>query len=425
MSDSALLGLFLSRRDVYDKYSGNVPHHLLEPETETIIADIAEWYASHNDSIVPKDIQKFWEFCKLVRHSGMSEPKLNALKEIIKHAIKAAGGAEAADILRSLVLRDHAGKIAERADRFSAGDTSFPFFDELLDAVEVAQQEAGIHNHHSQEVSLDINRIMDNLTNLSTGLSWRNDFLQDALGAIRKGNFVMIAGFVDSGKSTLLSSEITYMASQLDPDEKVLYFNNEEQGDRVAARFIQSAIGWSLDEIDRNKAEAMKRYEQEMGGDRNKIILIDSEYGPITPGLIRKKTREYKVGLMVFDQLYKIKGFKRYGDDKLGQLQDVFEYGRTLAKTTCPVIAIHQARGDAAGQQRIEMQQLAGSQQAVQGELDAIVTIGYDPQCSQTFATCMSLRTNCPHRVTLPSARDSRWSSLTSTSGGSDERQES
>jgi hypothetical protein len=26
------------------------------------------------------------------------------------------------------------------------------------------------------------------------------------------------------------------------------------------------------------------------------------------------------------------------------------------------------------------MQQLAGSQQAVQGELDAIVTIGYDPQ---------------------------------------------
>lgn len=379
MSDVALLGLFLTRREVFDKYSGNVPQHLLEPESATVIADIGAWYDTHTESIVPKDITQFWEFCKLVRHGGMSEPKLNALKELLRQALKAAHGADAAAILRSLVLRDHAGKIAERADRYSAGDTSFPFFEELLDAVEVAQQEAGIHNQHSQEVSMDINRIMNNLTNLSTGFSWRNEFLQAALGALRKGNFVMIAGFVDSGKSTLLSSEITYMAAQLPADEKVLYFNNEEQSDRVAGRLIQSAIGWSLDRIDANKTEAMQRYIHEMGGDPDKIIVVDSEFGPITPGLIRKKTREYKVGLMVFDQLYKIKGFKRYGDDKLGQLQDVFEYGRTLAKTVCPVIAIHQARGDAAGQQRIEMQQLAGSQQAVQGELDAIVTIGYDP----------------------------------------------
>lgn len=379
MSDSALLGLFLTRRDVFDKYAATLPQHLLERESATIIEDIGAWYATHNEAIVPKDIGPFWEFCKLVRHGNMAETKVAALKELIKQAIKAAKGADAAAILRSLVLRDHAGKIAEKADRFSAGDTSFPFFEQLLDDVEVAQQEAGVHNHHSQEVSFDLNRIMDNLTNLSTGLSWRSEFLQGALGAIRKGNFVMIAGFVDSGKSTLLSSEVTYMASQLPPGEKVLYFNNEEQGDRVAARIIQSAIGWSLDQIDRDKKGARDRYIHEMGGDPEKIVLIDSEYGPITPGLIRKKTREYNTGLMVFDQLYKIKGFKQYGDDKLGQLQDVFEYGRTLAKTTCPVIAIHQARGDAHGQQRIEMHQLAGSQQAVQGELDAIVTIGYDP----------------------------------------------
>lgn len=378
MSDSALLGLFLTRRDVYDKYSGNLPQHLLEPETATLIADIGAWYEKHDDPIVPNDISKFWEFCKLVRHGNMAEPKLLAFKELIKHAIKAAHGADAATILKSLVLRDHAGQIAEKADRYSAGDTQFPFFEELLDAVEVAQQEAGVHNHHSHEVTLDIHRIMDNLTNLSTGVSWRNEFLQAALGALRKGNFIMLAGFVDSGKSTLLASEITYMATQLPPGEKVLYFNNEEQSARVAARIVQAAIGWSLEDINRDKTKAMQLYTREMGGDPEKVILIDSEYGPITPGLIRKKCREYDVGLLAFDQLYKIRGFKRYGDDKLGQLQDVYEYGRTLAKTIAPVIAVHQARGDAHGLQRIEMHQMSGSQQAVQGELDAIVTIGRD-----------------------------------------------
>ena len=378
MSDTALLGLFLTRRDVFDKHASTMPTHLLEPETLTLLQDMTAWYSSHHQPIVPNDIAAFWEYVKLVCHPTMSSTKLDAMKELIRNAIKAAKGADAATLLKSLVLRDHAGRIAEKADRYSAGDTSFNLFSEVLDDVEVALQEAGLHNSHSNEVTFDVSRVLDNLMTLSSGLSWRSPSLQAALGPLRKGNFVMLAGFVDSGKSTLLASEVTYMAAQLPPDEKVLYFNFEEAGDRVMARLWQSSLGWSLDYCNNHRKELEQRYIHDMGGDKDKIILLDSGLGPITPGLIRKKLREYKVGLMVFDQLYKLRGFKRNGDDKLGQLQDIYEYGRTLAKQHAPVIAIHQARGDANGLQRIEMHQLAQSQQAVQGELDAIVTIGND-----------------------------------------------
>jgi replicative DNA helicase len=219
---------------------------------------------------------------------------------------------------------------------------------------------------------------MDNICNLTTGLHWRSPSLEMALGPIRKGNFVMLAGFVDSGKTTLGCSEFTYMASQLPTGTHALWFNNEEEGDTVVSRLIQAAIGRTTEWIDRNRDDAFKEYSQAMCGDPHKIVFIDSANGPITPGLIRKKLREYNTGLMCFDQLYKVRGFKRNGDDKLGQLQDIFEYGRQLAKQYCPVMAIHQARGDANGLQKIEMHQLAGSQQALQGELDAIVTIGRD-----------------------------------------------
>lgn len=380
MSDYALIGLFLTKRDVFDKYESTVPRRLLEPESQTIIEDITAWYDAHPKagSIVPKDIQQYWEYVKLVRHSGMAEPKLLAIKELIKRGIEAANQKTAADILRSLVLRDHAGRIAEKADRFSSGDLGFDLYAELLDDVETAQKDAGIHNSHSQEVEFNLSQIMDSLTNLTTGLHWRSPSLASALGAIRKGDFIMIAGFVDSGKSTLLASEVSHMAQQLPAGKKAVYFNNEEQGQKVLARVISSTLGWSLEQINDNQTQALKRYTNAMGGDVNKIIIVDSERAPITPGLIRKKLREYNVGLMAFDQMYKIKGFKRYGEDKLGQLQDIFEYGRSLAKANCPVIAVHQARGDANGLQKVEMHQLAGSQQALQGELDAIVTIGRD-----------------------------------------------
>jgi len=370
----------LTKRDVFERYSGTTPEHLLEGETKIIIEDIASWYAKHPHAtnIVPDNIDVFWEFCKLVQHVGWAHDKITAFKELIKRAIEAANGANASEVLRSLVLRDHAGRIAEKCDRFSAGDTSFPLFDEIVDDVEQAETEAGLHHQHSNEVTADLRTMVSKLTNLANGLHWRSPSIESALGPIRKGNFVMLAGFVDSGKSTLAAQETSYMATQLPPGKKVIYFNNEEEGETVKMRIIQSAIGWTLEDIERNMELAERNYTKQMGGDADKVIVVDSEKSPITPGVIRKKLREYDVGLMVFDQLYKIRGFKRYGDDKLGQLQDIFEYGRQLAKQNCPVIAVHQARGDANGCTKIEMHQLAGSQQAVQGELDAIVTIGRD-----------------------------------------------
>lgn len=382
MSDHSLVGLFLTRRDVYDKYESTVPTHLIEPEAQVLIEDIGKWYAENpsETEIVPKNITEFWDFMKFIQHSNMSSDKLTAIKELVKRGIQASSGASAANVLKSLVLRDHAGKIAEKCDRFSAGDTSFPLFQELMDDAEEAEKDAGIHVSHSQELVLDLNTMMDAVTNLKGGLHWKSPAAEAALGPIRKGNFIMIAGFVDSGKSTFMTQEAVFMASQLPAGKKVLVFSNEEDSHRVGTRVIQCALEWSLTDMDRDRNLTNLNYDRYMGGDHDKVVVVHADNQPITPGLIRKKLREYDVGLVVFDQLYKVKGFKRYGDDKLGQLQDIFEYGRQLAKSHCPVIAVHQARGDANGCQKIEMHQLAGSQQAMQGELDAIITIGRDLQ---------------------------------------------
>jgi len=377
-ADVNLLSLFLHSRQTFDRFESTLPVHLLEDETRLLIDDLRLWYKDHNRAacIADDEVFEFWEWLKLVRHTSSTPEKLRLLKRMLGRSMKAKGTSKANEILKVLTLRDHAGRIAEKADRYSAGDLTIDLFAELMDDVEVARQDAGFHDDHEFEVKTDFVSIIRNLTDLSSGFNWRSPNLNAALGPLRKGNFITIAAFVDSGKSTLLASEITFMAEQLVEDEKVLFFNNEEEGDVVKMRLLMASTGRSLDEIKRDVKGAIAQYGINMNGDPHRVILVDTPR--VSTGLIRRKLRQYNSKLLCVDQLYKVRGFKRYGDDKLGQLQDIFEYARGLAKEHCPVIAIHQARGDANGVRYIEMNQMAGSQQAIQGEADAIITVGRD-----------------------------------------------
>jgi len=378
MADVQLLSLFLKDRDTFEKYEGGVPQHLLEEDTKQLMEDLRVWYRSHPGATgvnSPELVQDFWTWLKFTRHSNRPKEKLDMLKQFIQRALRDDTKQQAHELLRVLALRDWAGRIATKADKYSAGDTSFDLFEELLDDVEAAKVEAGIFNKHDHEVRTSIRDILAKYADLGSGLNWRSPNLSMAVGPIRKGDLVVVAAFVDTGKSTFVASEATYMATQLSGDEKVLFFNNEEEGDKVKLRLRKAALGVTHEELDlMDDGEQEAEYAKRMNGDPDRIVLIDS--ARITPALIRRKLREYNAKLVVVDQAYKVRVGKHGSDDKLGALQDTFEWFRGIAKEYCPVIGVHQARGDANGEAYIEMHQLAGSQQALQGEADVIITLG-------------------------------------------------
>jgi len=377
MADVQLLSLFLRDRGTFDRFEGAVPKHLLEEDTKLVMDDLREWYRGHQQSVgltTPEEVQDFWSWLKITRHANRPKDKMDLMKAFIQRALRDDTRQQAGEILRTLTLRDWAGKVAEKADRFSTGDTSFDLFEELYTDCDNAKLEAGIHDVHDHEVTDSIEDILAEYDDLANGLHWRSPNLNMAIGPIRQGDLVVAAAFVDTGKSTWLASEATFMASQLQGDQKVLYLNNEERGRKVKLRLWKAALGATHEKISDNIPGAKEAWKKKMGGDADRIVLVDS--ARITPGMIRRKLREYNIGLIVVDQAYKVRVSKRGSDDKLGALQDTFEYFRSLAKEYCPVICIHQARGDANGEQYIEMHQLAGSQQALQGEADAIITLG-------------------------------------------------
>lgn len=224
-----------------------------------------------------------------------------------------------------------------------------------------------IEMEDSEVVEMDLAKLHD--TQVQTpGLRWRVDWLNKSLGSLRKGDFGFIFARPETGKTTFLASEVTHMVQQTQGE--ILWFNNEEQGSKVALRCYQATLGLTteslFDDIDHNQEKYITLTDNRIKiydfDDSSRASRIDAILKESTPALI------------IFDQIDKIKGFKADRNDL--ELKAIYQWAREIAKKYAPVIAVSQASGEAEGKLWLTMEMVDSSKTAKQGEADWILGIG-------------------------------------------------
>lgn len=222
----------------------------------------------------------------------------------------------------------------------------------------------------------DVKFVTDNLEELyeetvhKPGLRWRLKALNKMLGSLRKGDFGFIFARPETGKTTFLASEVTFMAGQLkDSDGPVLWCNNEEQGGKVKVRTYQAALGCDLSKLYSDRKRATEYYTKFT---KNKINILDS--ASINKRQIESICKEIKPSLIIFDQIDKIKGFDSDREDL--RLGSIYIWARELAKTYCPVIGVCQADVSGEGKKWLDMGNVANAKTSKQAEADWILGIG-------------------------------------------------
>jgi replicative DNA helicase len=267
------------------------------------------------------------------------------------------------------------GLLEEHRRRSLAGQVALMALDVESGKKTTAELLELFNNFEHQEVEADeitpVNMDLDTLytSQVATpGLRWRNRWLNKALGSLRKGDFGFIFARPETGKTTFLASEITHMVSQTDGD--VLWFNNEEQGNKVGIRVYQASLGLTTQELFRNKTKNKQDYSELTG---NRIKILDFEDSS-SKNRIESVLKQYNPALIIFDQIDKIRGFK--GDRNDLELKQIYQWAREISKTYAPVIAVSQASGEAEGKLFLTMDMVDGSKTAKQGEADWILGIG-------------------------------------------------
>ena len=219
----------------------------------------------------------------------------------------------------------------------------------------------------AKPVNMDLHEIYESQIQ-TPGLRWRLDWLNKSLGSLRKGDFGFIFARPETGKTTFLASEMTHMVSQTDGD--ILWFNNEEQGKKVAVRCFQALFGLTNKELFDDRENNANEYKQKVG---SRIKIYDYEDSSST-SRIESIIKETNPSLIIFDQIDKVRGFKSDRYDL--ELKKLYQWAREMAKIYAPVIAVSQAGGTGEGKVWLTMDDVDSSKTAKQGEADWILGIG-------------------------------------------------
>jgi replicative DNA helicase len=354
----------LSDQDHYNKYSRLVSSGISGNETlSTIIKDMGVYFQSHD----VLSWEEFSDWFTFVRHPALKEERRETYTNVFDHmnTVTEEDLPLLDDILESFITRDYGRALLELAHTMS--DEGQDKSAQVLSLTDEFQDKVGSANKLSNNlVSTPLSDIVQGKLE-GTGLRWRMSCLNRSVGSLRRGNLVLLGAYVETGKTTALCSEATYMAEQLPADRPVLWFNNEEAGDQVKYRIIQSSLGW----IDINMQSKPAEAEEQSCWD--KFRLYDK--GEIHKSEVIAMCKQLNPGLVIFDQLHKIRGFENEGRDDI-RLQKLAAMARDVCKEYCPVIVIHQADATSVGVKYLNKNQFAGNKVTLPGEADAIIMIG-------------------------------------------------
>lgn len=270
----------LREREDYDRLRRIIPGSLLDTATDTILKDYGRFFKEnkeHTKITFDEFSTSFFGFF----HPKLSPEQKTHYNLVLKQALKG----EVPDSIRqnfvsNLVEQDYAAKMAELLTKYNdGGDVNITReIGKLVEKAETDLEKKDVINFVDDDIGDLLSADED-----VRGVRWRLRCLQESIRPMASGDFGLVCGRPDTGKTTFLTDNLTYMAPQLPeafPEREepfILWLNNEGPGRRIKPRLYQSAVGLSLPECValHKKGELVDAYIKAVGAlDRIRILDI-------------------------------------------------------------------------------------------------------------------------------------------------------
>lgn len=329
--------------------------------------------------------------------------KLGAEARAILTAIFKQAEREPSEIAKKLIVKqilqaDLAVKTTEIMDRYHASEDIDPAYELNRVYQEYSMAMEGTSKQF-EFVELDADLFTEDQNN--EGLQPRWPCLQMHMRPWRGGDFLIFAARPDSGKTSAIADNITYMAPQVAasnaaqfveweaaqaPDEDkpkprcILWLNNEGPGKRILKRVVQAAFGLPMSKIVEKQTSGVlwQEYEAIIGGDKHIIKVKDIHNW--TASMVEEIIKATNPALVVYDMIDNISFNNEVnnGGNRTDQLLEaMYGWGRNMAVIYDHVgMATSQTNGDAAELAFPLMHMLKDSKTGKQGACDAIIMMG-------------------------------------------------
>lgn len=386
----------------------SVPQHVMDPITKTVLQDMHDFFDQH-DGPATLPHAEFWTWFKF-RHPTLTTEQFTTYEHLLKQIQEDVPPELEASIMDRLVAADTAYRVAQLLEQWNRGD-EVDLYIALRDTVERFEADTN-RKVKVPWVTTTIAELLADEEN-DTGLHWRLDCLNMSMRPLRGGDFGIIAGRPDKGKTSFLTSELTHFAPQVakmyNNERHILWLNNEGPGKRIIQRLYQSALDLTIPELvelHNKPAQGQfahlldEQYAAAMGGriDLIRVLDIHDFWSHEVEDILRK----VPAGLVVWDMVDNVKfgGSAINGGERTDQLLEaMYQWVRVLSvKYDIPMLATSQISADGDGLAYPTLSMLKDSKTGKQGAAEFIMPIGALNDVNQQHSRFISLTKNKLHR---------------------------
>lgn len=378
MIDIILLRIIRHRKDFTILSPLIVPEALSEM-TREIIKDYAryfETFPSHDMIDITTFMTRFPQW-----HKGIKEERVREFARIMQNAMPLPDDDQKAAVLQELADANFALKMANITAEYNDGELQ-----DLMGVTMVAMDEYKRSRNIKQVKFIDthISELLAESAD-ANGVEWRLRCLNKSMRPLQGGDFGIIAGRPDQGKTSFIASEISHMAPQLHPDKNVLWLNNEGKGSRIIPRIWQAALNLTISEMREFLRQNLleDRYLEVMGRfDKVRVVDIHG----LNNSQVEMIIESNNPGIIVYDMIDNIGGFGDAARTDL-KLEYMYQWGRERSvKYDAIGLATSQISADGDGLQFPTLAMLKDSKTGKQGACDFQLMIGsvHDPNMMST-----------------------------------------
>lgn len=358
----------------YSEWSSVVQASSFSPPAKEVWLILGHWHSAASTPATEADLLTLAEATP-----GWDETRVAELKLGLKQVGFLKADLPAEVVIRSWLEREVAASVAAAADRYIDSPETFEggLLPAIMPDVEKLQRATGAKNTADDmevDMSMDFDNVLEQLS-AAGELKWRLKCLDVSIGPLYPGMFVVIGGRPESGKTTLLASELSHMLLQLPENGVVAFFNNEQSNAAVKFRIHQALLGAPSQKIKKYPTKATNKLRELMGTRR--VMVMDVHNQSIIDVERRLASLGDRVGLIVFDQASKLSGLESVASNDADRLQKLAARLKALASTCAPVMTTVWADGSAEGEMWVDQNQLYGSKTGIPGEAEVIINVGH------------------------------------------------
>ena len=398
MFDHTLLQIMKERRRFYQLRT-MLNEKSISPHTSAVLGAYDTFFKANEDCDTLPFGDGFESWFFLTKGAKLNDDGKVIWEALFKQAAKEPNEYSKGTIIKQILQADLAVKTTEVMDRYHQNEDIDPAY-ELGQLYNAYTMKVEGSNKLAQYVELDEDLFAEDQNN--EGLIPRWPCLQMFMRPWRGGDFIIFAARPDSGKTSAIADNITYMAPQVaasnaarfieweadtDPDKGpapkpkcILWLNNEGPGKRILKRVVQAAFGLPMSEIivKQKAGTVWEEYEVIVGGDRHIIKVKDIHLW--TASQVEELIKLANPALVVYDMIDNVSfnhGAGNGGTRTDQLLEAMYAWGRNMAVIYDHIgLATSQTSADAAEKSFPLMHMLKDSKTGKQGACDAIIIMG-------------------------------------------------